>query len=101
MMHDVRNGCKAALKIQSGQLLDLLQLQEILLRLNKDDDGHVADEDGAGLLDDVNDFRLVDKLTDEVKQGEKCGGAAEEDRQLGIRRRPGDVQETNQKISAC
>ena len=89
------------LQIEPGQFLDLLQLQEVLLGLEEDDDGHVADQHGARLLDNVDDFRLVDQLADEVEQRQQRRRPADQNGQDGIRRSPGDVQETNQQIAAC
>ena len=89
------------LQIETGQFLDLLQLQEVLLGLEEDDDGHVADQYGARLLDNVDDFRLIDQLADEVEQRQQCRRPADQHGQDSIRRSPGDVEETDQQIAAC
>ena len=88
------------LQIEAGQFFDLFQLHEMLLRLDEDDDGHVADENGAGLLDDVDDFRLVDQLADEVKQRQQRRSATKQHRQSRFRRSAGDVQQTHQQVTS-
>jgi len=89
------------LQIEAGQFFDLFQLHEMLLGLDEDDDCHVADENGSGLLDDVDDFRLVDQLADEVEQRQQRRSATKEHRQCRFRRSARDVQQSHQQVTSC
>ena len=73
----------------------------MLLGLDEDHDGHVSDEDGARLLDDVDELRHVEELKDQMKQREARGRPTKEDREPGFRSSSGDEQQTHDQITPC
>ena len=79
------DGVTTRLQIKTGQLFDFLQFDEKLFHFDENDDGHVANQHGARLLNDVDDFRLVDQLAYEVQQRQECRGSTQQNCESGFR----------------